>query len=429
MRTVYLKIKEELDNIPVIDAHEHSCGHYKILPASGVTSFFINGYMRSLLLQVDPYLKQIITDANKPDKQRWQVFLKLWPYVKCTGYGTVISELLQQWKLPNDLTENSYEEILAIIQQRSPENGRKLFREADIKAVLTHYLSHPSYGGLDNVASFLDGSLHFESEFFPLLGTLPLHKFYQISDVKRVGHIINFEIDSLDKLVKGIQTIISRTITKGVIGLKDHSAYSRGLNFGFPDKKSACKELDRLLKGERLDDSDNSLSDYLFHVILRCADDYSIPVAIHTGYLVGTSDPKTNVKYFTNILEQYPKVKFDLYHLNYPWFEDLLSILKRFPNTVANCCWTHSFDPEGTEHFLSRALSLFPSNRIIGFGGDYFEMPEFSIAHLKIAKNNIAGALSKSVTRGRISMKSTLEIARMWLYENPKALYLKDHNI
>ena len=109
MRTVYLKIKEELDNIPVIDAHEHSCGHYKILPASGVTSFFINGYMRSLLLQVDPYLKQIITDANKPDKQRWQVFLKLWPYVKCTGYGTVISELLQQWKLPNDLTENSYE--------------------------------------------------------------------------------------------------------------------------------------------------------------------------------------------------------------------------------------------------------------------------------------------------------------------------------
>ena len=51
-------------------------------------------------------------------------------------------------------------------------------------------------------------------------------------------------------------------------------------------------------------------------------------------------------------------------------FEDLLAVLKRFPNTWANCCWTHIIDAPATERFLQSALNSIPANHIFGFGGD-----------------------------------------------------------
>jgi predicted TIM-barrel fold metal-dependent hydrolase len=146
-------------------------------------------------------------------------------------------------------------------------------------------------------------------------------------------------------------------------------------------------------------------------------------MAIHTGYLVGSADPKANVRHFASILAAYPEARFDLYHLNYPWFEDMVAILKRFPNTWANCCWTHVIDPCGTTRFLQSALGAIPANRIFGFGGDFAGLPEATIAHLAIARENITVALETAVGRHWCSRAAALDVARLWLYENPKTFY------
>lgn len=269
----------------------------------------------------------------------------------------------------------------------------------------------------------MDGRLSFEPGFHPLLGTLPLHEFTERADLESVGGLCDAPVYSLDELIAVIGELIDQVIQRGVVGLKDHAAYTRGLRFGPADRGRAEGELRRLLDGERFETGARALSDYLFHEIVRLSIDHQVPMVIHTGYLVGSADPKANLRHFVPIIEAYPEARFDLYHLNYPWFEDLLAVMKRFPNTWANCCWTHIIDPAGTIEFLRRALCTIPANHILGFGGDFRDTPEPVLAHLDIALDNISAALGEAIRAGWCSRETALEIARLWLYENPRGLY------
>ena len=148
-----------------------------------------------------------------------------------------------------------------------------------------------------------------------------------------------------------------------------------------------------------------------------------LPVAIHTGCLAYTATPQANVRHLVPIFEAYPEARFDLYHLNYPWFEDLLMVLKSFPNTSTNCCWAHILDGAGTTRFLLSALQTLPANRIFGFGGDNLLIPEPVLANLEISRENIAIVLEEAVSKHWCSRRTALDIARLWLYENPMNFY------
>jgi uncharacterized protein len=98
-------------------------------------------------------------------------------------------------------------------------------------------------------------------------------------------------------------------------------------------------------------------------------------------------------------------------------------LFRKYSNIYANCTWTHVLDPAATERFLFGSLGSFPTDRIIAFGGDYLESVERQIVCLDLTKSTVAGALASAVTRSQISTATSVEIATLWFYENPKALY------
>ncbi len=415
--------RKEIDTFPIVDAHEHLYSHNASQPQMNVTDFVLSAHMGSILRYVDPVLGECILDTSRDDKERWKDFLRIWPLVTCTGYGNMVGRMLEFLGIKQDMGEDVYNTVLQRIELRSSKTSRQAYQQARIEHTITHYLAHPSCGGLDNVAMFLNDSLSFDPGFHPLMGTLPLHEFFESKDIDNVSQICGVTIGSLEELASAIATLIDKVVLRGVVGLKDHSAFTRGLRFGCSNKLGAEEEFCRLMSGECFEHGARLLSDYLFHHIVRLSIDHGIPMVIHTGYLVGSADSKADIRHFVPILEAYPEARFDLYHLNYPWFEDMLAILKRFPNTWANCCWTHIVDAAGTERFLQSALSTIPANHIFGFGGDFKILPEPVIAHLDIAKDNIANVLWEAVNKKWCSKKTAIDIAYLWLYENPKRFY------
>lgn len=413
----------DIKSLAVVDAHEHLYGHSQSQPCTDVTSFITGSYMASMLPYADRAIAQRVLDTTREDRDRWNDFLKIWSFVRCTGYGNMIVRMLRSWGLSDDLTESSYDAILERLKARSPEESRRAYKEERIECTITHYLAHPSCGGIENVSDFLSGTLTFDAGFHPLLGTLPLHEFHGGGEIEALARVCDVSITKLDDLLLAVGDLINKVAKLGVVGLKDHAAYTRGLSYGQPDRYGAEAELRRLLAGHRFEQGARKLSDYIFHHIVRLSIDIGLPIAIHTGFLVGSADPKANLRNFVPIFESYPEARFDLYHLNYPWLEDLLAVLKRFPNTWANCCWTHIIDPAGTVHFLQRALGTIPANRIFGYGGDFVIVPEPVLAHLEIARENIAIVLDEAVRRNWCSTNTALDIARLWLSENPKSLY------
>jgi hypothetical protein len=80
-------------------------------------------------------------------------------------------------------------------------------------------------------------------------------------------------------------------------------------------------------------------------------------------------------------------------------------------------------DPLYSQELLKRAVMTVPHTKISGFGGDYFTAPEFSVAHLTIAREVIAAALADVVECGWIEEEAAIEIAAGWLYNNPNQFY------
>ena len=64
-----------------------------------------------------------------------------------------------------------------------------------------------------------------------------------------------------------------------------------------------------------------------------------------------------------------------------------------------------------------------PHAKIFGFGGDYFAAPEFSVAHLSIAREVIASALADLVECGWLEEEEATRIAADWLYNNPNSFF------
>jgi len=416
-------LQSALQTLPVIDTHEHVRDHSTCRPRSSVTDFALGFYLNTVLHHADPRRAPTVLDTRRPDRDRWSDFCRLWPRLRFTGYGLLLRHILIGWNLPGDPDESLYDPLRERLQGRSPDQSRRAFEQAGIRQVITHYLAHPNCGGLPSVAAFLTGQAPIAPPFHPLLGLLPFHEFFSRADLDAVSGIVQQDLGSLPALEQALGTLLEQAVARGAVGFKDHAAYSRGLAFGPPDRTAAEHELHQILNGIPFPAGARRLSDYLFHTLIRRTIDLGRPLAIHTGYLVGGADPKANVRHFTPILDAYPEARFDLYHLNYPWHEDLLAVLKQYPNTRANCCWAHIVDPAATRRFLESALGTLPAHRIFAFGGDFTDLPEATVAHLAMARTVVAEVLESARRRGWCSADDALDIARLWFHDNPAEFY------
>jgi predicted TIM-barrel fold metal-dependent hydrolase len=235
-------------------------------------------------------------------------------------------------------------------------------------------------------------------------------------------------ITSLDEYLEAVYIVIQKCIEKGAIGFKDQSAYNRVISYELVPKADAERLFNRIVSDPR-----NSLGwpelkplgDFLFHQFMRFARDLDKPVQIHTGHMAGNYNrvDKTNAAYLAPVLELHQGVRFDLFHGNWPYLGDLLFLGKNYPNVSLDLCWLHIIDPEYSIELLERSVMTLPHSKIHGFGGDYFDVPEFVDGHLQIARANITAALTRLVERGWLCEEEALRLAADWLFNNPNRFF------
>jgi hypothetical protein len=75
------------------------------------------------------------------------------------------------------------------------------------------------------------------------------------------------------------------------------------------------------------------------------------------------------------------------------------------------------------QHVLDEALDLLPTNKILGFGADYWRPVEKDYGSLVMTRENIARPLARRILEGRMTETQALDIAHQWLWDNPIALY------
>jgi uncharacterized protein len=147
-------------------------------------------------------------------------------------------------------------------------------------------------------------------------------------------------------------------------------------------------------------------------------------VQVHTGLqessgnLIYHSDPAL----LSNLFLEYPDVKFDIFHIGYPYQHVLSALAKMFPNVYVDMCWAHIISPVACVNALVEWLDAVPVNKISAFGGDYCFVDGI-YGHQALARMNVSKALAIKVRDGVFGADRAKRIAEMLFVDNPTALF------
>jgi predicted TIM-barrel fold metal-dependent hydrolase len=247
---------------------------------------------------------------------------------------------------------------------------------------------------------------------------------YQPGPRRELEAYLDREIRSLRELREALAELVGRYQARGVVGIKLAHAYRRTLQSDPVAEVSAAMIFDRALRGEALPWADaKRLEDYVIFFLCGLCTDQDLIFDIHTGVQGnGCWIPDSNPMLLLNLIRDFPRTRFNLYHAGYPWSREIGIMAKHFSNVWLNMAWMYVISMEASRQSLDEWIDLVPGHRLLGFGSDV-NMPEFVYGHLVMARSCLADILAKKVKQDFLSRTAAEDLARMLLHDNAAAFY------
>ena len=424
------ELREYLDQIRMIDTHEHLDTEEEVIREHADFGRLFLHYASCDLISAgcppeDLLRLQNIRDLSPAEK--WRMIAPYWDFVRGTGYGRcleiAIHDLYDIDGLSGDTVEGLSEKMMTA---RRRGYYREVFDRAGIGLAL--------WNRLDRLAPIprmwspeYDRALFIQDMLAPFL-RLDLQKLSGLHDYEMEEWHQGWgrEILCLDDYIGAIEERFSAYAAQAS-ALKIPIAYYRPLVFKDPSRGEIEPLFNQLLNSgwernaslpslEQL----QAIQDYLVHFSIRQCARYDLTVKFHTGLQEGNANTIRNSRasLLSNLFFKYPKVRFDIYHISYPYQEELVTLVKNFPNVAVDFCWMWIVNPAAGRRALSDFLDAVPANKIHGFGGDFIFI-EGSYGHAIMAKDNIARVLAEKVSEGSITEERARQIARWILRDNP----------
>lgn len=428
MNDIYRQIYENVCKMPVIDTHEHLPYSEDVrVRNTDVLKEYLTHYISSDLISagLKPDSLKEATNTRLPLMERWELLEPYWEVCRYTGYGRAL-----------DIAVNGIYGIEGINRQTIEtlnENFIRSLSPGHFKYVLKDLCNIQL-----SIIDCWSGQFECDRSMFrrvwqPGTAIMQYTGFNPFCDtVSWYESTYNIKISSLDDWMHAFCVELEDNFKNGIIALKNTSAYHRSLRFdkvdyktAFNDFKSAFEAWD---KGGRDMNAvvifSTAVQDFMMHYVLQKANEKGLTFQFHTGLQEGNgnnisnSDPSLMVNLFT----EYPNVKFDLFHISYPYYLTACALCKNFPNVFIDMCWAHIISPNASMQALSEFLDAVPYNKISAFGGDYIFVDGI-YGHLYLARQNVSRVLAKKVRDGVFSADKAIDIGHALFYENPKHIF------
>jgi uncharacterized protein len=437
---IFDRLLAQIADLPVIDCHEHAFaelfgpdGYARLPSPAEPIAALTNGYILGDFYNTgaDHATCDLLQDSSVPTERKWPIFEALWPKVEHTAYGRVTKLVLRDHYGEPELSSDALHRVGEQLGPRDPAYHAQIFGQANIRMALTDVLGWRP----ELMSRYLSGNLNLPPHMRLMF---PLRLFHVIQSdeanahdldgVQKIGGWADRHVTSLDEFMEAVFIVLRKGKERGAVGLKDQSAYSRSLSYDVVPRCDAERLFNRLLVDPRNAlgwPEAKPLDDFLFHQYMRFARELNLPVQLHTGHMAGIWNrvDKADAGLLTQVLELHQGVRFDLFHGNWPEMGPLLFLGKNYPNVALDLCWLQIIDPLYAAELLRRAVVTIPHSKIHGFGGDYVDAPEYSAAHLTIAREVIASALADLVERSWLEEEQAVGVAADWLFNNPNRFF------
>jgi uncharacterized protein len=423
-REVRRDIFEKVFTTPFIDTHEHlveesdrlmGAEHPRI--ACDDWAFLCNHYLNSDLLSAGmPKQDQDqLFSPNIDPMDKWRLLAPWWPYAKHTGYGQAVRISLQALYDVDDFTTDT----ISKIQDGYARTRRAGFYEKILRDV----------SGIESCqVNCLTGAPFCESAMPTMLmqdiSIVGMFSGPQVSkyagpagiDVRNIGdwyRVINWWFD---------------TYAKYAVAVKSQNAYSRDIDYDQVSRETADPLFNRRLMEQSLSNGEKkALEDHLFWYAVEQATAHNLPVKLHTGYYAGAnrmplSRLAHNAGSACDLCKAAPDSRFVFMHINYPNYEELITVAKQYTNAYLDMCWAWIMNPVASKDFLKKYLMTAPANKILTFGGDYIPV-EIVPGHAIIARRGIAQALSELVDEGWLRESEAIDLVDPIMHGNARRIF------
>jgi hypothetical protein len=404
----------------IVDTHEHlgkEADWVERGPGDVLQDLFEN-YVPADLISAGASpeaVKRLVNGADPDLEGRWAAVREAWHAVQFTGYGEAVRTLAREVYGIQEITADAMREAAPHLRalRQAGERLRLLRDVARLDQTQTDdfcWPCVPDASGPDfflydiTWAGFCNGQV----------------------DPENLARETGVTVGSLGTLREAMGAIFSK-YGECAIAVKAQHAYTRTLRWEERSDADAERALQTLLADPKGSDEATRLclGDWCWARGVELAAEHHLPFKIHTGYYAGTGYmPVDRIRagHLCGLLRRYPEARFVLMHAAYPYGEELIALVKHFPNAWADMCWAWSINPRASAEFVRRFLHAAPVNKLFGFGGDT-RWPTSAYAYSLQARKWLTRALQAEVSAGELTEPEAMAVANRLLRENQYACF------
>ncbi|OGG50553.1 MAG: hypothetical protein A3F84_13640 [Candidatus Handelsmanbacteria bacterium RIFCSPLOWO2_12_FULL_64_10] len=420
-------IREKVESTPLVDTHEHLIEESTRLagpqpggrfPCDDWAYLFYHYSLSDLISAgMTPEENARLFSMEAEPEEKWRIFEPYFERCRNTGYFQAVLRTIRDLYGEDRVDASSVGRIT--------EKMRGMVQKGFYEEILRRR---------SNVASCqvnsLEGPLFMETEYPTLLyQDLSFVAMSTGLDLKKLSGESQLPAETLDQWHRIIDWYFERYGAKAV-AVKNQSAYGRRLNYEKVPKEAAAPLFARHAKGEKLAEGEmKAVQDHLFRYCVQKATDYGLPVKLHTGYYAGANGMplerlRQNAGDLCPILRDFPKTRFVLMHIGYPYQDEFIALGKQYTNATIDLCWAWIISPVASVRFLKEFLTTAPASKVFTFGGDYITA-ETVYGHSRIARMGIAQALTELVAEGWMTEREALATAERIMRGNAYEVFTK----
>jgi len=409
-------LRNHVEKIRILDTHEHLDEEaVRLKQPLNLTRFFMYYAFDDVTTSgMMPEDEKKFFDDSLSAMEQWKLIRGFWPKAKNTAYCQAVRLSIKELYGIDDLRDDTIIPLMKAVEKRNKPGvlDWMLRDKCGIEACLVNANDEGDMARRTDAP----GLFLFDIAVSAFCGGEAGFKEYEKASGVDSG--------SLEGCKKMIDWYFARW-GKQAVAIKNVCAYWRTLYFEDVPAAQAAPAYEKWKKGKASPADIKAAQDHLFHHCIRRATDFDLAVKIHTGYHSGHNYSDMDlfrVRNLANLFRQYPSTRFDLFHMSYPEWPDLVALAKHYSNVWADMCWAWIIDPQASLHFLRSALHALPANKVFAFGGDY-GFADVVYGHARIARDGVPYVLGEAAAEGRISRGEAKEIAARWLRENAMEMF------
>jgi len=420
----YSELLEYINTLEIIDTHEHLPVEAKRDAKADVLSELLTHYFSSDLLSAgmsDADMAEV-RNASVDIVKRWEKVEPWWAFARNTGYGRAVEIAVRDIYGIKEINAKSILELNEKFIKAREEGGHYKRVLKDMSKIL---LAIRHTAPMEEEKDATD-------PFVYAFSIAPLFWINHQLSIRNWAEKVDKKVHTLADWLEVVEVILDKSFVSGgrMVAIKIGEAYTRSIYFPKVTYAEAETDFNEIYHTDHSADwrppvyTGKAYQNYFVHFICRYADKRGLPIQVHTGIQEGNGNYicDSNPTHLTNLFLEYRNVKFDLFHMSYPYCMEAGNLAKNFRNVNIDMCWGHIISPEAARRALVEWLDAVPANKISAFGGDYCFV-DGVYGHQYIARRNVAASLAVKVEDGSFDMDRAKEIAKMLFVENPVRIF------